>query len=321
MPLSLITSENKDLKSIEKFRFIHNFIPHPHTKKRAKLLSHWALTAYCIGTLVLFLTLKTVPHAAPGVLGYASSIKIDDLLLLTNKRREAAGLDDLKINYELSAAAQNKANDMFKKGYWAHVSPDGVEPWDFILAQKYDYSYAGENLAKNFGDSKEVVDAWYNSPSHKENLLNTHYVDVGFAVVNGTLDGYETTLVVQMFGRPRVAELAAVDTGDLAPATVKSAQIVPTIAEAPTTVVNVPQVGTAGKVATSEVFPLLNIASLSKIIGLVFLGYLSILLLLDIWYSHIKGIPKVTGHTLAHLAFLLLAFLGVWFALVPGKIL
>jgi uncharacterized protein YkwD len=72
-------------------------------------------------------------------------------------------------------------------------SPDGTEPWDFILGEKYDYIYAGENLAKNFSTFDDVVEAWYNSPSHKENLLNKNYTEMGFAIVNGELNGYETT--------------------------------------------------------------------------------------------------------------------------------
>ena len=135
-----------------------------------------------------------------GVLGYASNINSDELLKYTNQRRVDFGLEPLSMNSALSKAAQKKAEDMFKYGYWAHVSPTGTEPWSFILAQDYDYVFAGENLARNFSRSKDVVDAWFASPSHRENLLNRNYRDMGFAITNGVLDGYETTVVVQMFG-------------------------------------------------------------------------------------------------------------------------
>ena len=83
--------------------------------------------------------------------------------------RDEAGLDSLRLNPTLTAAAKRKAEHMFAENYWAHISPTGVEPWYFILDSGYDYSYAGENLAKNFNTSKEVVAAWYQSPTHRDN--------------------------------------------------------------------------------------------------------------------------------------------------------
>ena len=61
-----------------------------------------------------------------------------------------------------------KAQDMATLGYFAHVSPDGKTPWYWIEKVGYDYQYAGENLAINFSDSKDVTNAWMASPLHKE---------------------------------------------------------------------------------------------------------------------------------------------------------
>ena len=44
--------------------------------------------------------------------------------------------------------------------------------------------------------------AWMNSPTHRDNVLRKDFTEVGFAVVDGTLGGEQTTLVVQMFGKP-----------------------------------------------------------------------------------------------------------------------
>ena len=38
------------------------------------------------------------------------------------------------------------------------------------------------------------------SPTHRANIMNSKYNEIGIAVIDGTLEGYETTLVVQMFG-------------------------------------------------------------------------------------------------------------------------
>jgi len=150
------------------------------------------------------------------VLGRTSDIQTVDLLAGTNKEREAKSLGDLQLNDQLSQAAFLKAQDMFKNDYWAHTSPAGIEPWKWFGDAGYNYSVAGENLAKNYPNSDATVNAWMNSPSHRENILNGKYVDVGFAIVDGTLNGRATTLVVAFYGAP--VTYAAVQ-GSAAPVT------------------------------------------------------------------------------------------------------
>src|SRR3989338_7182361 len=116
---------------------------------------------------------------------------------------------NLELNPELSLAAEKKAEDMFARNYWAHNGPNGSTPWDFIKGAGYTYIYAGENLAKDFQNSNDVVQAWMKSPSHRENILRKEYQDIGFAVVNGVLNGEETTLVIQMFGVSSSKSVAA----------------------------------------------------------------------------------------------------------------
>jgi uncharacterized protein YkwD len=117
---------------------------------------------------------------------------------------------------------------MFTNQYWAHTSPQGKEPWDFIRIAGYTYQAAGENLARDFMGTGEMMDAWMNSPTHRANIVSSRYQEIGIAVVNGNLDGTDTTLVVQMFGRPREAAQPAVapatSTQQAAP-TVKVAQV------------------------------------------------------------------------------------------------
>src|SRR6185369_9999820 len=90
----------------------------------------------------------------------------------------------LQLNDQLAAAAQAKANDMARRGYWSHVTPDGKQPWSFVEASGYQYEAAGENLAYGFGSSDEVMTAWMHSPEHRANILNSVYQDVGFATAN-----------------------------------------------------------------------------------------------------------------------------------------
>lgn len=180
-------------------KFSHFFIPEK-AENRAHTLRHEALFVYALFLFFLQFSIHYLTENYPGVLGFASNITAQDVFNDTNQRRIENGLVPLKNNDQLAAAAQKKAQDMFAKGYWAHVAPDGVTPWSFVLGSGYDYVYAGENLAKDFQNSGDVVNAWYASPSHRENLLSGNYQDIGLAVVNGVLNGFETTLVVQMFG-------------------------------------------------------------------------------------------------------------------------
>lgn len=121
---------------------------------------------------------------------------------LTNQARNEAGLWPLVENPVLERAAFNKAQDMLTKGYFAHTSPQGLSPWYWFQQAGYKYRAAGENLAIGFVDSQEVVQAWQDSFSHRENLLSPVYHETGLAVVSGNFQGQPTTLVVQFFGTP-----------------------------------------------------------------------------------------------------------------------
>jgi hypothetical protein len=136
------------------------------------------------------------------VLGRVSDISVSDLLTDTNTQREQASLPDLKVNDQLNQAAFMKAKDMFANNYWAHTSPSGVTPWKWVGDAGYSYDVAGENLAKNYPTAQATVDAWMASETHRANIMNNRYQDIGFAVVDGMLDGRDTTLVVAYYGTP-----------------------------------------------------------------------------------------------------------------------
>jgi hypothetical protein len=160
-----------------------------------------------VGLMVFLLLFVTIPFLynvtsakQMQVLGYATNVSVGDLYALTNQERAANGLGALALNSQLNSAAVAKANHMFANNYWAHVAPDGTTPWSFIYAAGYNYSVAGENLAKDFNTSSGAVAGWMASPTHRDNILHTSYKDIGFGVVNGVLLGAETTLIVAMYG-------------------------------------------------------------------------------------------------------------------------
>jgi hypothetical protein len=63
-------------------------------------------------------------------------------------------------------------------------------------------------VAKDFYDTQGRMDAWIGSPTHNANLVSDKYQEIGIGVVNGTLNGYKTTLVVQHFGTPLTGSLS-----------------------------------------------------------------------------------------------------------------
>lgn len=162
-----------------------------------------------------------------GVLGYATNVSVSALLQETNIQRSDNGQPALSLNSQLSQAAQAKANDMAKRDYWSHTTPDGEQPWQFIASAGYSYASAAENLAYGFDSSSGTVSGWMNSAGHRANLLNNTYSDVGFGIANAPDyqgDG-EETIVVAMYAKPYgIASPATLQTGrkDDAPASAAS---------------------------------------------------------------------------------------------------
>ncbi len=332
----------------------HLFVPHERHKKRSKLLQHPALFGYVLFILALLFSMHLIVSSSTNVLGYATDINTTSLLKYTNQRRADAGLKPLTLNDKLSKAAYAKAQNMFAEDYWAHTSPSGKEPWDFIIASGYDYLYAGENLAVDFAHSKSVVDAWYNSPSHKANLLNSKYTEVGFAVVDGELQGRKTTLVVQMFGYPRrqiakvtpedellnktkkeelssepikveknTAKIAKVDQNknkqeqaEIKPdENLNNDNVQDKNSNQQSNNVKKPDENTVDD-SNGKVLNTANVFNASKYLAVTLGLFLSLLFAIDGYYVRKYNVLRISGHTILHIAFLLLAIIAVWYATI-----
>lgn len=127
----------------------------------------------------------------------------------TNTERAGEALAPLTRSAVLDAAAQLKAEDMAKNQYFAHYSPTGVSPWHWFAEAGYNYVHAGENLAVYFTDSGEVVNAWMQSPTHRANIMDGKFTEIGIGTAETTFEGYPTIFVVQLFGTPGAAQPVA----------------------------------------------------------------------------------------------------------------
>jgi hypothetical protein len=116
-----------------------------------------------------------------------------EVITLTNTQRIQNKVGTVTENTVLDAAATAKAQDMAAKGYFSHIGPDGKEPWAWIQGAGYDYQYAGENLAVRFVDSKDVVNAWMASPTHRANMVKASYTQIGVGVAQGMYQGQQAT--------------------------------------------------------------------------------------------------------------------------------
>lgn len=268
--------------------------PYHKNNFRSRLLHHKSI--FLSIALILFASffLTTLRTNFPKVLGVSYDITSSQLLYFTNLKRQENGTSPLSLNDKLSLAAKEKAADMFSNGYWAHNSPDGKTPWVFIKNSEYTYVYAGENLARGFQNSDEVIKAWMASPDHRDNMLSRNYSEVGFAVMKGKLLGEETVLVVEMLGNTSLGSPGS-------------------------KVSTIPPASSELVLSRNESNPIISSLSLSKNLSVIIAVIFITVLVLDMFVIERRKITRFVGHNLDHI-FFFIAILSVIFILARGVI-
>ncbi len=178
------------------------FIPHQNNNHKPKILRTKSLAIIIALLLMLKIIAISYIFLMQSEIARMAELAPSQILNLINKERDKNNLKPLTSNPFLEKAALAKAQDMINKNYFAHQSPDGKMPWDFINRSEYAYLYAGENLAMNFTQAQSVHQALMKSPPHKKNILNEHYENIGIAILSGTIDGENTNILVEMFASP-----------------------------------------------------------------------------------------------------------------------
>jgi uncharacterized protein YkwD len=110
------------------------------------------------------------------------------MLQLVNKERTAAGLKPLAADQELTEVARKHSTDMFARGYFAHETPEGLDPFDRLHAANVNFITAGENLA--LAPTVRVAHSGLmNSPGHRANILRAQFGRVGIGIIDGGMRG------------------------------------------------------------------------------------------------------------------------------------
>ena len=180
--------------------FKKHFIPHEGNEHRPHILRD--VSVRNVVAVVIFLEIftfliPTLTHI--NMTGGMATVLPGVLSAFTNDERQSQNLAILTVSPILNQAAEMKATDMATKGYFAHTSPEGKTPWYWLEKAGYNYQYAGENLAINFSDSKDVANAWMASPTHKANIVKGNYKEIGTGVASGIYEGKQTIFVAQVY--------------------------------------------------------------------------------------------------------------------------
>ena len=92
-----------------------------------------------------------------------------------NRIRMENGLYALKWNGKLEQVAEVRARECCQS--FSHTRPNGTQ-WYTVNSK----IQGGENLAYGFTTPTDVVNAWMNSPSHRDNILYDEFTSMAISV-------------------------------------------------------------------------------------------------------------------------------------------
>lgn len=115
-----------------------------------------------------------------------------EMLDMLNKERNKEGLPPLKADPELTAVARKHSREMFAKGYFSHISPDGMTPTDRLRKAGVTFLTAGENIA--LAQTVSIAHTGLmNSPGHRANILKPAFGRSGIGILDGGMYGLMIT--------------------------------------------------------------------------------------------------------------------------------
>jgi len=169
-------------------------------KKRKKMMSKPIKAGLVLGIVV------SIPFLFYSYLQYSlrdTPLESSTILQEVNQKRKESETVRLEENKDLSLIAEKKLDDMLERNYFDHTSPTGEEIDAIATDVGYEFIIIGENLIRGrFKDEKDVVQAWMESPGHRENILNENYLETGVASRYGKLNETKMFVSVQVFATP-----------------------------------------------------------------------------------------------------------------------
>lgn len=148
-------------------------------------------TVFLAGAQLLWMSALTPVYAAPTTLppvntqqgagAYTLTLQEQKAVMLLNEARKTEGLEPLKVNLRLAKLAADYAMDMNKRRFFAHIDPDGKDPFDRMAAIGIDLPNEGENIALS-PDVETAHRMLMESPLHRENILNPKFTEIGIGV-------------------------------------------------------------------------------------------------------------------------------------------
>lgn len=143
-------------------------------------------------------TVKNATKATSKISTFENQIKsnvntyeklIKDVVKYTNQYRAANGKSKVSLDDTLTYVACYRSLEMANIDSLSHTRPNGTTVGSLAKAHSISYRILGENIGCYHPTAKAIVDGWYASPSHRENLLSNNYTKIGVGVAM-TNDGY-----------------------------------------------------------------------------------------------------------------------------------
>lgn len=114
------------------------------------------------------------------------------MLELVNAERQAAGLEALSFDPVLRDVSRGHSAEMLARGYFGHITPEGLSSFDRLRKEEVTYLIAGENLAMA-PSIQTAHSGLMNSPGHRANILRPQFQKAGIGILDGGRYGLMVT--------------------------------------------------------------------------------------------------------------------------------
>jgi len=137
--------------------------------------------------VLLALAMTMTPSLATPAVGASSGAAESRVLKLINRFRVDHGRAPVRMVPGVRKVAGRRSSSMARLGYFAHVSPSGVDAGDLLRSVGAPHRRWGEIIGLTSGQGllrggRSVVRWWKRSPLHRRIILDGTYGRVGVGV-------------------------------------------------------------------------------------------------------------------------------------------